>query len=81
MPKRNKKSGREKQDLLAAKPGRGSMSLDRRGSGSEKKGKKEWSRGIDPLATNLERSPTARGSWGQVQPNKKEEAKENRQMG
>ena len=45
-----------------------------------KKGNKEWSRGIDPLATKLERTPTARGSWGQVQPNKNVEAKENRQV-
>ena len=79
--KKNNKSGQEEQYLLAAKPGRGSVSLDRRGRGTEKKGKKEWSRGIDPLATQLERSPTARSSWGQVRPNKKAEAKENRQMG
>eukprot|EP00904_Undaria_pinnatifida_P003942 jgi/Undpi1/13549/HiC_scaffold_8.g03208.m1 len=35
--KETRKSGREKQDLLAAKPERGSVSLDRRGSGAEKK--------------------------------------------
>ena len=35
--KETRKSGREKQDLLAAKPGRGSVSLDRRGSGAERK--------------------------------------------
>ena len=29
-----------------------------------KKGKKERSRAVDPLATKQERSPTARGSWG-----------------
>ena len=55
--------------------------MDRRDRGAEKKGKKEWSKGIDPLATKLERSPTARGSLGQVHPNKKVEAKQNRQMG
>ena len=38
--KKTVKSGREKQDLLAAEPGRGSVSLDRRGRGAEKKGKK-----------------------------------------
>ena len=37
-----------------------------------KKKNKEWSKGIDPLTTNLERSPTTRTSWGQVQPNKVE---------
>ena len=57
-----RRSGREKQDLLAAKPGRGSESLDRRDRGAEKKGKKEWHKGIDPLTTKLERSPTARSS-------------------
>ena len=36
---------------------------------------------IDPLATKLERSPTARISWGQVRPNKEVDAKESRQMG
>ena len=36
--KETRKSGREQQDLLAAKPGRGSVSLDRRGRGAEKKG-------------------------------------------
>ena len=56
------------------------MSLDCRGRGAEKKGEKEWSKGIGPLATKLKRSPTARGSWGQVRPNKVE-AKEDRQMG
>ena len=83
MPKRNKKKWSREQDLLAAKPRRGSVSLDRRGRGAEKKrrSRKEWSRGMDPLTTKLERSPTARGSWGQVRPNKKVEAKENRQMG
>ena len=35
--KESRKSGREKQDLLAAKPGRGSVSLNRRGKGAEKK--------------------------------------------
>ena len=35
--KEPRKSGREEQDLLAAKPGRGSVSLDRRGRGAEKK--------------------------------------------
>ena len=35
--KETRKSSREKQDLLAAKPGRGSVSLDRRGRGAEKK--------------------------------------------
>ena len=32
-----RKGGREKQDLLAAKPGRGSVPLDRSGRGAEKK--------------------------------------------
>ena len=57
------------------------MSLDCRGRGAEKRGKKEWSRAIDPLAATLERSPTARSSWGQVQHNKEVEAKGNRNMG
>ena len=35
--KETRKSGREKQDLSAAKPGRGQLSLDRRGSGAERK--------------------------------------------
>ena len=39
--KKTRKSGREKQDLLAAKPGRGSVPLDRRDRGAKKKkGKK-----------------------------------------
>ena len=38
--KESRKSGREKQDLLAAKPRRGPVSLDRRGRGAGKKGKK-----------------------------------------
>ena len=37
--KETRTSGQEKQDLLAVKPGRGSVSLDRRGRGAEKKGK------------------------------------------
>ena len=36
---------------------------------------------MDPLITKLERSPTARASWGQVQPHKEAEAKENQQVG
>ena len=32
-----RKGGREKQNLLAAKPGRGAVSLGRRGRGAEKK--------------------------------------------
>ena len=43
-----------------------------------KSGPGEWIRWLQTL--KLERSPTARGSWGQVQPNRVE-AKENRQMG
>ena len=35
--KEKRKSGREKQDLLAAKPGRGSVPSDRRGRGAERK--------------------------------------------
>ena len=35
--KDTRKSGREKQDLLAAKPERESVSLDRRGSDDERK--------------------------------------------
>ena len=35
--KETRKSGREKEDLLVAKPGRGSESLDRRGRGAKKK--------------------------------------------
>ena len=70
--KETRKSGREKQDsLLAAKPGRGSVPLHRRRRGAEKKGMKHWSRGIDPLAAKLERSPTARSSWRPVRPDKK----------
>ena len=37
--KETRKSSREKQDLIAAKPTRGSVSLDRRGRGAEGKGK------------------------------------------
>ena len=76
---KKKKSGQEKQDLLVAKPGRMSVSLDRRGRGAEKNSKTYWSRGIDPLATKLKRSPTRGSPWRQVQPNKK--VGENRQMG
>ena len=35
--KETRKSGRGKQDLLAATPGRGSVSLGRRGRGAERK--------------------------------------------
>ena len=80
MPKKQKKTCSRKKYLSTAKLGRGSVSLDRRGRGAEKKSKKYLSRGMDPLATKLERSPTARGSWGQVRPNKVE-TRDNRQMG
>ena len=67
--KETRKVVERSKTFFAAKPGRGSVSLDRRGRGAEKKGKKKWSTGIDPLATKLERSPTARSCWGQVRPN------------
>ena len=38
--KEERKNGREKQDLLALKPGRGSVSLNRRDMGAKKKSKK-----------------------------------------
>ena len=49
--------------------------------GAETKRKKNLSRGTDPLATNLERSPITGNSWRQVHLNKKVGAKENRQKG
>ena len=61
--KETRKSGGEKQDLLAAKPGRGLVSLDCRGRDAKNKGRKKWSRGVDSLATKLERGPRTGSYW------------------
>ena len=79
------KTDREKQDLLAAKPGRGSVSLDPRSTSAEKKGKKEWSRQNRSVgfkarteAENrelLEAGTTKQGGRGQREPTKELESR------
>ena len=72
MPENARKNGQEEQELLAAKPGCRSVQVSAIGPSGHirlKNGKKSCSRGIDPSGTNLERSPTTGGSWGQVRLN------------
>ena len=48
-----------------------------RGRGAQRKGENKWYTGISPVDTKLERSLTARSSWGQVQQDKNVESKRN----